>query len=184
MIVGRRPWMCAASRRATTPTRWRRSKSGRWWSPARRQTRCRCACSTPATIPKRSRGPSTPGPSSAWPCWCGCAVRVRAWADVHAKTQHHPARGSRRPRPTHRGTLVLVEVEHLPRQTRIPKRLWLWWRGPGTPDLAILWRAYVHRVDLEHSYRFCKQGLNGTTPRVRQPEHADRWTWVVLVAYT
>src|SRR2546430_13584256 len=29
--------------------------------------------------------------------------------------------------------------------------------GPGTPDLAILWRAYVHRFDLEHTYRFCKQ---------------------------
>src|SRR5215217_1272745 len=111
-------------------------------------------------------------------------VRVRAWADVHAKTQHHPARGSRRPRPTHRGTLVLVEVEHLPRQTRIPKRLWLRWRGPGTPDLAILWRAYVHRFDLEHTYRFCKQVLNWTTPRVRQPEQADRWTWLVLLAYT
>jgi hypothetical protein len=84
----------------------------------------------------------------------------------------------------HQGTLVLVEVARLPRQTRIPKRLWLWWRGPGTPDLAILWRAYVHRFDLEHTYRFCKQVLNWTTPRVRQPEQADRWTWLVLLAYT
>ena len=111
-------------------------------------------------------------------------VRVRAWADVHAKSQNHPARGSRRTRPTVRGTLVLVEVERLPRQTRIPKLLWLWWRGPGTPDLAILWRAYVHRFDLEHTYRFCKQTLNWTTPRVRHPEQADRWTWLVLLAYT
>src|SRR5207237_5062503 len=72
------------------------------------------------------------------------AVRVRAWAAVHAKTQNHPGRGSRRTKPTVRGALVLVEVERLPRQTRIPKRLWLWWRGPGAPDLAVLWRAYVH----------------------------------------
>jgi hypothetical protein len=112
------------------------------------------------------------------------AVRVRAWADVHAKTQNHPTRGSRGPRPMIRGTLVLVEVERLPRQTRIPKQLWLWWRGPGTPDLAVLWRAYVHRFDLEHTYRFCKQTLNWTTPRVRHPEQADRWTWLVLLAYT
>jgi hypothetical protein len=111
-------------------------------------------------------------------------VRVRAWAGVHAKSQQHPARGSRRTRPTLRGTLVLVEVDRLPRQTRIPKRLWLWWRGPGSPDLALLWRAYVHRFDLEHTYRFCKQVLNWTTPRVRQPEQADRWTWLVLLAYT
>jgi hypothetical protein len=111
-------------------------------------------------------------------------VRVRAWAGVHAKSQNHPARGSRRTKPVLPGTLVLVEVERLPRQTRIPKQLWLWWRGPGTPDLAILWRAYVHRFDLEHTYRFCKQTLNWTTPRVRHPEQADRWTWLVLLAYT
>jgi hypothetical protein len=55
-------------------------------------------------------------------------IRVRAWAGVHAKTQNHPQHGSYRTRPLVRGTLVLVEVERLPRQTRIPKRLWLWWR--------------------------------------------------------
>src|SRR5215212_4031901 len=71
-----------------------------------------------------------------------------------------------------------------PIQTRIPKQLWLWWRGPGRPDLAVLWRAYVHRFDLEHTYRFCKQALNWTTPRVRHPEQAARWTWLVLLAYT
>ena len=112
------------------------------------------------------------------------AVRVRAWADLHAKTQNHPDRGSRRTKPVVRGTLALVEVERLPRQTRTPKQLWLWWRGPGLPDLAALWRAYVHRFDLEHTYRFCKQTLNWTTPRVRHPEQADRWTWLVLLAYT
>ena len=111
-------------------------------------------------------------------------LRVRAWVDVHAKTQNHPTRGSRRPRPMVRGTLALVEVERLPRQTRLPKQLWLWWRGPGMPDLAVLWRAYVHRFDLEHTYRFCKQTLNWTRPRIRHPEQADRWTWLVVLAYT
>src|SRR5919202_1428180 len=110
-------------------------------------------------------------------------VQVRAWVGVHATRQNHPGRGSRRTRPTVRGTFVLVEVERLPRQTRIPKRLWLWWRGPGAPDLAVLWRAYVHRFDLEHTYHFCKQTLNWTTPRVRMPQQADRWTWLVVLAY-
>jgi hypothetical protein len=68
-------------------------------------------------------------------------VRVRAWAEVHARSQNHPARGSYQTKPIVPGTLVLVEVERLPRPTRIPKQLWLWWRGPGTPDLAVLWRA-------------------------------------------
>jgi hypothetical protein len=112
-------------------------------------------------------------------------VRVRAWAGIHAKIQHRPIPGQRRRTwPILSGTLVLVEVERLPRQTRIPKRLWLWWRGPREPDLAVVWRAYVHRFDLDHTYRFCKQTLNWTTPRVRHPEPADRWTWLVVLAYT
>jgi hypothetical protein len=112
------------------------------------------------------------------------SVRVRAWVGVHTKTHNHPAKGSYRPKANVRGTLVLVEVERLPRQTRIPRRLWLWWRGPGQPDLTVVWRAYVHRFDLEHTYRFCKQTLNWTTPRVRTPQQADRWTWLVCLAYT
>src|SRR5215212_3990536 len=110
-------------------------------------------------------------------------VRVRAWAELHAKSQNHPARGSRRTRPVTRGTVVLVEVERVPQKTRAPQQLWLWWRGPGTPDLDLLWRAYVRRFDLEHTFRFIKQTLGWTTPRVRHPEQADRWTWLVAAAY-
>jgi hypothetical protein len=111
-------------------------------------------------------------------------VRVRAWANVHVKPHNHPAKGANRTLPTVRGTLVLVEVERLPRQTQLPEQVWLWWRGPGQPALAVLWRAYVHRFDLEHTYRFVKQTLNWAKPRLRQPEQADRWTWLVALAYT
>ncbi len=111
-------------------------------------------------------------------------VRVRAWAGLHAKSQNHPARGSRRTRPVTRGTVVLVEVERVPQKTRAPQQLWLWWRGPDTPGLDLLWRAYVRRFDLEHTIRFVKQTLGWTTPRVRHPEQADRWTWLVVAAYT
>jgi hypothetical protein len=56
--------------------------------------------------------------------------------------------------------------------------------GPGRPDLDRCWRAYIRRFDLEHTFRFCKQALGWTTPRVRTPEQADRWTRLVLLAYT
>jgi hypothetical protein len=83
---------------------------------------------------------------------------------------------------------VLVEVGRLPRgeRRRKPKELWLWWHGPSeaSPDLELLWRTYVRRFDLEHAFRFLKQTLGWTTPRVRHPEQADRWTWLVLAAYT
>jgi len=105
-------------------------------------------------------------------------VRVRAWAGLHAKSQNHPARGTHQTRPVLRGTVVLVEVERVPQKTREPRQLWPWWRGPGAPDLALRWRAYVRRFDLEHTFRFVKQVLGWTTPRVRHPEQADRWTWL------
>ena len=66
----------------------------------------------------------------------------------------------------------------------MPRVLWLWWAGPGAPALDVLWRACARRFDLEHTLRFCKQGLGWTAPRVRHPAQADRWTWLVVAAYT
>jgi hypothetical protein len=111
-------------------------------------------------------------------------VSVQAWAGLHPKQQLHPTRGTKQPRPIVRGTLVRVQVTRLPTRTRPPKVLWLWWHGPGCPDLDQLWRAYIRRFDLEHTLRFLKQTLGWTIPRVRQPEQADRWTWLVIAAYT
>jgi hypothetical protein len=115
-------------------------------------------------------------------------VRVRAWAEMHPKVQNHQRKGSRGLLPIVVGTLILVEVERLPRgeRRREPRVLWLWWHGPeGTkPDLDLIWRAYVRRFDLEHTFRFLKQSMGWTTPRVRHPEQADRWTWLVLAALT
>jgi Transposase DDE domain len=111
-------------------------------------------------------------------------VEVRAWANLHPKVQFHENRGTRGPTPIVWGTLVLVEVSRLPRPTRQPLMLWLWWHGVGEPDLDLLWRAYVRRFDLEHTFRFFKQTLGWTTPRVRHPEQADRWSWLILATYT
>lgn len=83
------------------------------------------------------------------------------------------------------GTVVLVEVERLPRgeRRRKPKALWVWWHGEGEPNLDLLWRAYCRRFDVEHFVKFLKGTLGWTTPRVRYPKQADRWTWLVLAAY-
>jgi hypothetical protein len=53
-------------------------------------------------------------------------------------------------------------------------------------DLDLLWRAYAYikRFDLEHTFRFLQQSMGWITPRVRHPEQADRWTWLVVVAFT
>lgn len=134
--------------------------------------------------------PSTwPEPSTEYTCEDASygAVRVRAsWANLHPKVCAHEGRGSRGLLPIVVGTLVLVEVERLPRgeRRREPRVLWLWWHGEGEPGLDLLWRAYVRRFDLEHTFRFLKQTLGWTTPRVRYPEQADRWTWLVVAAFT
>jgi DDE superfamily endonuclease len=113
-------------------------------------------------------------------------VTVKAWAGLHPKQQRHPGHGSGRPRPIVRGTIIRVQVERVPAKTRPPKVLWLWWSGPEgcQLDLDLAWQAYIRRFDLEHTVRFCKQTLGWTTPRPRHPAQADRWTWLVLAAYT
>jgi hypothetical protein len=113
-------------------------------------------------------------------------VRVRAWSELHPKVQNHEGRGGRGLLPIVVGTLILVEVERLPRgeRRREPRVLWLWWHDEGEPDLDLLWRSYVRRFDLEHTFRFLKQNMGWSTPRVPHPDQADRWTWLVLAAFT
>jgi len=112
-------------------------------------------------------------------------VRVQAWAGLHPKQHRHPGHGSGGPRPIVRGTILRVQVERVPARTRPPKVLWLWWAGPEgcALDLDLAWRAYVRRFDLEHTVRFAKQTLGWTTPRLRHPVQAERWTWLVLAAH-
>ena len=110
-------------------------------------------------------------------------VRVRAWSGLHPKTRRAKERYGCESTAVVRGTVVLVEVGRLPRGERRPKKLWLWWHGEGELDPDLLWRSYVHRFDLEHAIKFCKGTLGWTTPRVRHPEQADLWTWLILATY-
>ncbi|MEU6798665.1 hypothetical protein ABZ907_43810 [Nonomuraea wenchangensis] len=80
---------------------------------------------------------------------------VQAWSELHAKTQQHDGHGSRGPRPIVPGTVIRLRVSALPGRTREPKTIWLCWHGPADlePDLDLLWRAYVRRFDIEHTFR-------------------------------
>lgn len=113
-------------------------------------------------------------------------VEVAAWSGLHPKLAARGRwAGQDRP-PIVTGTVIRVQVEHLPKSVNASgslKTLWLWWSGPGTPDLDVCWRAYIHRFDIEHTLRFVKHTLGWTTPRVRLPEQADRWTLIVVAAY-
>jgi hypothetical protein len=57
---------------------------------------------------------------------------------------------------------------------------------PVQTKLAMTGPAELVTCDqtIEHTVRFAKQHLGWTTPRPRTPAQADRWTWLVLAAYT
>jgi hypothetical protein len=50
------------------------------------------------------------------------------------------------------------------------------------PALAGVPAAVRHRAHIP--FRLCKQRLRGTCPEIRSPEAADRWTWLILAAFT
>jgi hypothetical protein len=85
------------------------------------------------------------------------------------------------------GTLIRLHVSRLTgRRDREPKTVWLWWHGGDACglDLDRVWRAYLRRFDIEHTFRFTERTLGWTTAKLRFPEQADRWTWLILAAFT
>ena len=137
----------------------------------------RHGCAEPETWPAPDHESTTSDPRYG-------TVRVAAWHDLHPKLgcRGHWAEFDEPPIVT--GTVVRVDVQHLPKPTsRTKKTLWLWVAGPD-PDLEVCWRGYLRRFDIEHTFRFVKNTLGWTTPSVRNPEQADRWTWLVIAAYT
>jgi DDE superfamily endonuclease len=129
-----------------------------------------------------------PGPTDQWSTEDAQygRVQLQAWSELHPIPQRHAEKGTHaqpHARPLVRGTLIRLEVEKLPRPTKAPEPLWFWWAGPTPPNLAEVWQAYVARYSIEHTFRFFKQTLKWTTPKLRRPEAADRWTWLLLLAY-
>jgi hypothetical protein len=87
--------------------------------------------------------------------------------------------------PIIEGTLIRLQVDHLPGD-RDPKPVWLWSSatGAGVADVDRWWQSYLRRFDLEHTFRLFKQTLGWTRPKIRTPEAADRWTWLIIAAHT
>lgn len=113
-------------------------------------------------------------------------------AETVSFDQMHPRLASRGPWAHHDGPLPIVEgtvirlaVEHLPGQ-REAKPVWLWSSATGADaeQVTRCWQAYLRRFDLEHTFRFWKQTLGWTTPKIRVPQAGDRWSWLVIAAHT
>ncbi|MFG2463824.1 NF041680 family putative transposase [Streptomyces sp. NPDC048523] len=89
------------------------------------------------------------------------------------------------PLPLIEGTVIRLRVEHLP-TGRENKPVWLWWSRTDatTADIDRCWQSFLRRFDLEHTFRMIKQTLGWTKPKLRSPQAADRWTWLVVAAHT
>lgn len=110
---------------------------------------------------------------------------VTAWNKLHPRLNSRGHWSGPAELPIVKGTIMRVEVEHLPRpSTRNTNTLWLWRSGPDDADLQHCALAYLRRFDIEHTFRFIKTTLGWTTPSVATPEQADTWTWLTLAAYT
>src|SRR5690242_11041320 len=83
--------------------------------------------------------------------------------------------------PVVEGTLIRLQVEHLP-GNRSPDPLWLWSSRAGATadEVNRCWQAFLRRFDIEHTFRFFKQVLGWTRPKLRDPAAAERWTWLIL----
>jgi hypothetical protein len=112
-------------------------------------------------------------------------VTVTAWHGMHPRLIGRGRWAGGGIPPIVKGTVIRVEVEHLPKHTaRDKKTLWLFWSGPGAPDLDLCWRAYLRRFDIEHTFRFAKNTLGWTQPSLCRPQQAERWSWLVACMLT
>jgi hypothetical protein len=109
-------------------------------------------------------------------------VRVMSWDGLHPKLICRGRfEGFAKP-PVIRCHVIRVTVTRLPNGRKAPGPLWLWRAGPGEPDL--LWRSYLHRFDIEHTYRLAKHVLGWDKAALRHPGQVARWTWLIIAALT
>jgi hypothetical protein len=95
--------------------------------------------------------------------------------------------GKRVPTPKTDGDVLEVRVDKMPGRST-GGNLWLWsstpLAGATLEEVQALVRAYFHRFDIEHMFRFLKQTLGLGGYSCQQPGSFDTWFTVVVVAFT
>jgi hypothetical protein len=113
-------------------------------------------------------------------------AEATSWSRMHPRLEHRgPWAGETGLPPIVEGTVIRLQVEHLPGRRDAPP-VWLWTSATDgdVADVIRCWQAYLRRFDLEHTVRLFKQTLGWTAPKIRSPQAADRWTWLVIAAHT
>jgi hypothetical protein len=113
------------------------------------------------------------------------AAETAAWDRLHSRLTARAAwAGHDGELPVIEGTLIRLRVDHLPGD-RDPKPVWLWssHTDASAGEVDRLWQAFLRRFDIEHTFRLFKQVLGWTAPAIRDPEAADRWTWLIIACH-
>ena len=102
-------------------------------------------------------------------------VTIDRWDRLHEERQ-----------PAVQLSILRIQLAHYaPRAHRqgAPQPMWLVWTGEEPPRDDGTFRAwYQRRFAIEHAFRFLKQTLGWTTPHLRHPPAADRWSWLLALA--
>lgn len=115
---------------------------------------------------------------------------ARAWHRLHPRLTRRAAWADCDTLPILEGTVIRLDVQRLP-SGATAKPVWLWCSTSDAPDqipnaamVDLWWQAFLRRFDIEHTFRLFKQTLGWTVPKLREPQAADRWTWLIIAAYT
>ena len=109
-------------------------------------------------------------------------VQARSWGRLHPRLHRHSGGWQDWP-PGQDLPLIEGTVIRLAAGRREP--MWLWCSDPAaSPELITsAWQGYLRRFDIEHVFRFLKTQLGWDKPLLRDPQAADRWTWLLLACW-
>lgn len=102
----------------------------------------------------------------------GQAVSVACWGGLHLRACRATAI-----------TAIRITRAGAAGTKRDPRETWFWWLGAALPPLATLPHLYARRFGIEHGYKFDKQALLWTAPRLRTPAQMERWTDLVAAVH-
>lgn len=92
-------------------------------------------------------------------------LRLNCWWQMHFRTAAaHPMQ------------LIRVERFDAAGNQRSDKPVWLVWVGETMPPLHQIWQLYTRRFGVDHWFRFAKQRLHWTLPRLSTAKQAERWS--------
>lgn len=85
-------------------------------------------------------------------------------------------------RETPRQPMELLLVEQLNADGSLKRSMWLMYLGQQMPELAEVWRMYLRRFSIDHWYRFAKQRLHWTQPKLSTPLRCEHWSDLMPLA--